>query len=273
MLIDEPRPRVRDGETSTTPRDPLGLDVEARQLYADVRSAPFLRQLLARSASLLRTSAGSISLVDRDGLHYRKVAERGALCQLGRAFSTEEGVTGQVVARRGPVLLSRYADVTTGHLAKDHPAHAGSVLAVPIWWRGEVVAVNVGFAGVRRAFSAREVDALEMLSQLAAAGLVQGTSRASTDDAPGGFQAAIEVVPPGPTAARPGPAPSPFTARESEVAVLLSHGRRDRDIARTLSISPRTVEKHVAAVLRKAGATSRTSAVVRCLTEGWVPEL
>ena len=270
MLIDEPRSRVHDGEGSPAPTDPLGLDVEAAQLYADVRSTPFLRRLLARSGSLLRTSAGSISLVDHDNQRYHKVAERGALCRLGQAFSLEEGVTGRVVARRGPVLLNRYADVTSGHLATDHPAHGGSVLAVPIWWRGEVVAVNVGFAGVRRAFSVAEVDALEMLSQLAAAGLVQGTSYSSLNASEGRFPPAVDAAESDESAHRLGVSPSPFTAREREVAVLLSHGCRDRDIATTLSISPRTVEKHVAAVLRKAGTSSRTSAVVRCLSEGWV---
>lgn len=249
------------------------MDVEAAQLYADVRSAPFLRRLLARSGSLLRTSAGSISLVDHDSQRYHKVAERGALCRLGQAFSLEEGVTGRVVARRGPVLLNRYAEVTTGHLAKDHPARGGSVLAVPIWWRGEVVAVNVGFAGVRRDFSVDEVDALEMLSQLAAAGLVQGTSYPAMNASEGRSRPVIEAAEHGKSAQLPGSSPTPFTAREGEVAALMSHGCRDRDIARTLSISPRTVEKHVAAVLRKVGTSSRTSAVVRCLAEGWVPAL
>ncbi|UIJ35949.1 LuxR C-terminal-related transcriptional regulator [Allobranchiibius sp. GilTou73] len=270
MLSEEPRSRVCDDGGSSAVRSRLGLDVEAAQLYADVRLTPFLRRLLARSGSLLRTSAGSISLVDQDHQRYHKVAERGALCRLGQAFSLDEGVTGRVVARRGPVLLNRYADVASGHLATDHPAHGGSVLAVPIWWCGEVIAVNVGFAGVRRAFSVAEVDALEMLSQLAAAGLVQGARYPSVNASEDRVQPAVETAEARKNAHRPGASPSPFTAREEEVAVLLSHGYRDRDIATTLSISPRTVEKHVAAVLRKAGTSSRTSAVVRCLAQGWV---
>jgi DNA-binding NarL/FixJ family response regulator len=68
-------------------------------------------------------------------------------------------------------------------------------------------------------------------------------------------------------------APSPpFTLRESQVAVLLGRGLTDRAIAQALAISPKTAEKHVGAVLRKTGTTSRTAAVVRALERGWLPE-
>jgi hypothetical protein len=36
-------------------------------------------------------------------------------------------------------------------------------------------------------------------------------------------------------------------------------------------ISPKTVEKHVGALLRKTGTTSRTAAVMRALERGWLP--
>lgn len=52
---------------------------------------------------------------------------------------------------------------------------------------------------------------------------------------------------------------------------LLGQGLSDRAIADTLLISPKTAEKHVGAVLRKTGATSRTAAVVRALEHGWLP--
>lgn len=43
----------------------------------------------------------------------------------------------------------------------------------------------------------------------------------------------------------------PFTKREQEVATLLAKGRTSKQIARTLAISPRTVEVHRAAVTSK----------------------
>ncbi|MCK2243995.1 MULTISPECIES: AAA family ATPase [unclassified Crossiella] len=55
-----------------------------------------------------------------------------------------------------------------------------------------------------------------------------------------------------------GPELSP---RERDVARLLTHGRTNREIAEVLFLSPRTVEQHVAKVLRKLGLASRTDLV------------
>ncbi|HWC27060.1 MAG TPA: AAA family ATPase [Solirubrobacteraceae bacterium] len=48
-----------------------------------------------------------------------------------------------------------------------------------------------------------------------------------------------------------------LSPREAEVAQLAALGHKNREIARTLFISQRTVETHVAAALRKLGARSR----------------
>ena len=56
-------------------------------------------------------------------------------------------------------------------------------------------------------------------------------------------------------------AASTFTPRESEVLALVAQGLSNKDIARELSVSPRTVEKHVEALLRKTAARSRTQLV------------
>jgi DNA-binding NarL/FixJ family response regulator len=51
---------------------------------------------------------------------------------------------------------------------------------------------------------------------------------------------------------------------------LLADGLSDREVAARLGISPKTVEKHVDAVLRKTGTVSRTAAVVHALDGGWL---
>ena len=48
-----------------------------------------------------------------------------------------------------------------------------------------------------------------------------------------------------------------LSPREAEVAQLAGLGHKNREIAETLFISPRTVETHIAAALRKLGAGSR----------------
>jgi DNA-binding CsgD family transcriptional regulator len=50
-----------------------------------------------------------------------------------------------------------------------------------------------------------------------------------------------------------------LTPREREVALLLAAGRTNRQIARTLFISERTAEKHVANALSKLGVASRAA--------------
>ena len=355
----------------------LRLDIAATEFYSNLRLAPFLRQLLSHSGNLVGAVAGSISLVDTTGHRYTKLAERGASCQLGRSFPLSEGATGQVVARRRPVVLNSYGQVPRGHLTAGHAATNGAVAAIPIWWRGDIIGVNVLFAGGPRRFTVEEVDELEILTQLAAAGLARAGARdpllsqlireqprsarslagvdtvvtevgkartvspsvaqvaldlvtlaeravarrhsaarlhvavvhreeglrllvhdtatpegAANDSLAGvldwqelvdtaGGGVSVEHVPGWGTLLRAdlpyehareelAAGPSPFTRREQEVLKLLAEGAGDKKIAQTLLISPKTVEKHVGAVLRKTEATSRTAAVMRALDRGWV---
>ena len=48
-----------------------------------------------------------------------------------------------------------------------------------------------------------------------------------------------------------------LTPRETEVAALVAEGRSNRAIAEVLVLSERTVENHVASILRKLGLTGR----------------
>jgi DNA-binding CsgD family transcriptional regulator len=345
-----------------------------------------LRQVLADSSRLLGVAAGSVSLVREGGARYAKVAELGAACQLGRDFSLDEGITGQVVMRRRPVALRSYRSVRAGHLPPAHPAHRGAVVAVPIWWRGEVVGANVAFACRDRRFTGAEVDDLETLTQLAAAGIVRasaedpslarvlieqidrealqggvrtsitqvGAARQATpavtdlvlavvrsaqrwtsrsdgarqlnvavvyeaemlrvlvhvEDDPlasgtgldslrnswpelvsrtggeltvdnvAGWGTLVRVEVPyaqrsesSEASARRAAQPSPFTTREHEVLILLRQGLTDREVAAALVVSPRTVEKHVSALLRKTSTTGRTAAVMHAVEQGWLPAI
>jgi len=53
------------------------------------------------------------------------------------------------------------------------------------------------------------------------------------------------------------------TGRQLEVLRLLAEGRSNKEIARTLSLSPATVKSHVAQVIAALGATNRTEAVAK----------
>ncbi len=52
-----------------------------------------------------------------------------------------------------------------------------------------------------------------------------------------------------------------FSPREQQVLLLLSHGYTNKEIAKSLSISPNTVKTHTRNVFGKLGVTNRTQAV------------
>lgn len=353
-------------------RSPLSMQMG--DLYDDPRLMPMLRKLVKTTCTLAGAVGGSISMVDTDAGRYTKLAELGTSCRLGQTFPLNEGVTGQVMSRRGPVVLRTYREIGIGHLTAGHPAWDGAVAAIPLWWRGDIVAVNVIFAGVARPFSMDEVDQLELVTQVMAPGLVTAMDRElptaaglrrsqggnvagqesrgragppvfSVDEVTQGLLSLAERAavcqdnpfpnlhvtvyggggaprllirqdgahlagPVGakadspvwhelvdgaagavavkqmarsasvlaengslvelPSAGAAEAAVAPFSAREFEVAGLLARGLSDRAIAEDLCLSPKTVEKHVGAVLRKTATTSRTAAVVHCIQHGWL---
>jgi DNA-binding NarL/FixJ family response regulator len=69
--------------------------------------------------------------------------------------------------------------------------------------------------------------------------------------------------------------PAGLTGRQLEVLALLAAGLRNREIARRLVLSDRTVEHHVHAILRKLGARTRAeaaAAAVRLELVGAAPD-
>ena len=147
------------------------LRVLAEELCDETAVGPLLDRILVRSTGLLDGAAGSISLVDEGAGYYQKAADLGVACRKGQVFPLDEGVTGQVVANRRPMVLDSYGAVPGGHLLPDDPVRRGAVVAVPIWWRDAIIGANVVFAGGQRRFTATEVDRLEELAQVAAVAL------------------------------------------------------------------------------------------------------
>ncbi|MBI3243176.1 MAG: response regulator transcription factor [Chloroflexi bacterium] len=62
-----------------------------------------------------------------------------------------------------------------------------------------------------------------------------------------------------------------LTERELEVLRLAARGHTNKAIGVELSISDRTVQGHLAKIYAKLGAASRTEAVMRAVTLGWIP--
>jgi DNA-binding NarL/FixJ family response regulator len=64
-----------------------------------------------------------------------------------------------------------------------------------------------------------------------------------------------------------------LTERELEVLTLAAKGYTNKAIARQLKISDRTVQGHLAHVFVKLYAGSRTEAVMRAVSLGWIPRM
>lgn len=65
--------------------------------------------------------------------------------------------------------------------------------------------------------------------------------------------------------------PESLTNRETDILGLLSEGRSNREIARALFLSEKTVKAHLAAVFRKLGVTNRTQAAMAAVGMGMGP--
>jgi DNA-binding NarL/FixJ family response regulator len=63
-----------------------------------------------------------------------------------------------------------------------------------------------------------------------------------------------------------------LTDREMEVLMLTAKGYTNKAIGVQLGISDRTVQGHLAHIFTKLQANSRTEAVMRAVSLGWIPQ-
>ena len=75
---------------------------------------------------------------------------------------------------------------------------------------------------------------------------------------------------PAANAARPNTTEEALSPRELEVLRVAATGSTNKEIARDLDISPRTVQVHLANIFSKLGVGSRTEAVLYAIKRGWI---
>ncbi len=144
----------------------------AEDLAGEFSLRPLLERILRRCTELLGCDAGSICSVDEAAGTYRKEADIGVACQSGQVFPLTEGMTGAVVARRGPVWFARYDDVPGGHVADEARATLRGVIGVPLEWRGRIIGACIVFSrDERRVFGPDDAELLELFAKHAAIAL------------------------------------------------------------------------------------------------------
>jgi DNA-binding NarL/FixJ family response regulator len=138
----------------------------AEDLAVDFSPRPELERVLRRCTELLGCDAGSICSVDEAAGTYRKEADIGVACQSGQVFPLSEGMTGTVVARRGPVWFDRYDQVPGGHVADPERATLRGVIGVPLEWRGRVIGACIVFSrDEHRVFGPGDAELLELFAR------------------------------------------------------------------------------------------------------------
>jgi DNA-binding NarL/FixJ family response regulator/signal transduction histidine kinase len=162
---------------SLTDRDPAwatahAVTAVAEDLAGEFSLRPLLERILLRCTELLGCDAGSVCSVDEVAGTYRKEADIGIRCQSGQVFPLTEGMTGAVVARRGPIWFTRYDDVPGGHVLSDDRATLRGVIGVPLEWGGSIIGVCVVFSRDEyRTFGPTEAQLLQLFAKHAAVAL------------------------------------------------------------------------------------------------------
>ena len=166
-----------------------------------------------------------------------------------------------VRAAVAPLLREAGAEVTETDDADadlDLVAHADDATPGALALVADADAARAAWAGGARGLLSRGADGADLLAALGA--VAQGL--VVVDPAFAG-----DLVP---AAAPPPEGVEPLTDREREVLVLVAEGLPNKLVADRLGIAERTARYHVAQILAKLGAQSRTEAVVQAARLGLV---
>ncbi len=165
-----PTPNQIQSRPSAAPLSELDRITElAGDLAGQFELVPLLERVLGHAVALLHCESGSISIVHETEGYYRKEVDQGVGCHQGQTFPLSEGLTGQIVATRGTVILDRYASVAIGHIDPADPRWGSAVIGVPISWDGAIIGTFAIFSnGPGRVFTAADASLVELFANHAA---------------------------------------------------------------------------------------------------------
>ncbi|UOE45293.1 hybrid sensor histidine kinase/response regulator transcription factor [Agromyces larvae] len=142
-----------------------------------------LERILRHTMALLDCDSGSICTVDEAAGTYRKEVDLGVGCLSGRTFPLDEGVTGEVVRARRPVVFDEYAHVRGGHIAARDRSELHGVIGVPILSNGAIIGTCVVFSrDPDRRFTEADVALVELFATHAAIAIANARLHALAAD-------------------------------------------------------------------------------------------
>jgi DNA-binding NarL/FixJ family response regulator len=207
-----------------------------------------------------------VLLVDRADL-WRSIVRKSlsvpGIDIVGEAATPEAAVRGAILLRPDVVLLDTYvAQMSTHDLIQELTVRAPGVKVVLFSDRTDhleaVRALSSGASG----YLTKDVSKAALCRAIQGCG--SGDLPMSRRMAAMTMRHFVEAL----TGASPETSPErmDLTGREAEILSKMAAGMTDREIADDLNISTRTVESHVANVLRKLGVRNRTAATRRFLS-------
>jgi signal transduction histidine kinase/DNA-binding NarL/FixJ family response regulator len=162
---------LQNEELSDALRQLAALGEVVESISSELDLEVLLERVVASAVSLLGAFAGAISLIGEDLDAPRRLVATHNLDAPGldtRGIPARAGLMGEVIARRGPVILERY-DQVSDPLPDSAFHRLAPWIAVPVWWQGEIIGTfGVAANDPQRRFGAREVDLLASLAKHAA---------------------------------------------------------------------------------------------------------
>jgi DNA-binding NarL/FixJ family response regulator len=220
--------------------------------------------MLAAAASSNRQAAGAIALAVCCGdgaLRARLERLTGADASLGLVEAVGDAAAFERLLERRRVDVALVRAPAAEQLRRWSRRHRATAFVAIVDEAAPDAGLDALRAGARALLSNAAGDADVLVTiQAAARGLCV---------LPYNLVSALQMEPPADDAVRPA-GEGPLTARELDVLAAMADGASNKAIARRLGISFHTVKFHVAGILAKLDADSRTEAVTRAAQLGLV---
>jgi DNA-binding NarL/FixJ family response regulator/signal transduction histidine kinase len=143
-------------------------------ISSELHIEALLEQVVASAVSLLGAHAGAISLVGANLDAPRRLVATFNLDAEGldtRGIPSRAGLMGEIIARRGPVIVGSYDDIEQP--LPDSAFHRlAPWIGIPIWWQGEIIGTfGIAANDPARHFGEGDIEILATLAKHAAVGI------------------------------------------------------------------------------------------------------